>query len=760
MKKISILFVALFGSLYLTASELVLIHTGSMEKTKQAFSTNGLTVNYFSDHFIIGTAHSALPLDYQIIDGNPWNSQNEYFLIRFNPSEKDSYLESVKSVAEILYQSDDFLIVSVEKSRTAELYPSVHGGLVRISQNQAKLHEKPLNYRSGSLDSRDDIWTMIGQVDTARLRQLVQHLQDFGTRNAYKSGGILAQDWIFSKFDSLGLEVELHDFSMPQGPASDNVIATLTGTKYPDEFVVLGAHYDSYAGGSYEPGADDNATGTAGILEIARILSQYQFDRSIIFACWSGEEYGLYGSEAWADEAAQNGMNILGYFNIDMAGYLEPGSYIHTDVIGPASAGELKQFYKDVCAIYLPDFEVGNGALSGGDSDHTSFNNAGYQGIFPFEDSQNYSPYIHSTNDIIGPSVNNFEQHGVFVQATLASVVSMSDLLPSPENLTGIAGDGEVVLNWTALDSVDHYNIYRNGGIAPFATTSEINYTDLEVTNGDTYTYYITAVFMVSGEESGPSNVVTVVPMPPIAFPFYDDFETGAPYWSFESPWGLQSGIYHSSSFSMTESPAGNYGPNMDVSATLRSLDLNGATSAQISFWARYQLESDYDFMYLEVSTNGLDWDQLASYTGNQNTWTQFTYPLNNYLNKENVVIRFHFTSDVYVEAQGMFIDDIEIDVVGVGIGDNPEATPPVIRILPNPAEDFTVINLTLSDESTVLVTLTDATGREIIKIADERMNKGSHSRNIDLSGMNSGIYFIVVETSGRKYSRKLIVSR
>ena len=161
-------------------------------------------------------------------------------------------------------------------------------------------------------------------------------------------------------------------------------------------------------------------------------MSQYQFDRTIIFATWSGEEYGLYGSEAWANEAADNGMNILGYFNIDMAGYLMEGTEIHTDIIAPSSADELRQFYKDVCAIYLPDFQIFDGALSGGDSDHTSFNNDGYQGIFPFEDSQNYSPYIHTPNDIIGLSVNNFEQHATFVKAVIANVVTMSDELPCP----------------------------------------------------------------------------------------------------------------------------------------------------------------------------------------------------------------------------------------------------------------------------------------------------------------------------------------
>ena len=369
MKKISLLVVALVTGLFSMASQLVLIPTGSLEKTKQVFAQKDLTVHFYNDDFAIGTTNSSLAMNYTILDAEAWADNNIYYLLRYNPSERDAYLSSVQTVAKILYQEKDFLVISVQPENTQHLFPVVHGGMIRINRITAHLPAKILNYRAGTLNSRADIWALIGEVDTARLRQSVQHLQDFVTRNCYKSGGMAAQDWIYSKFDSLGLDVELHDFSMPQGPASDNVIATLTGTSYPDEYVVLGAHYDSYAGGNNEPGADDNATGTAGIIEIARILSQYQFDRTIIFACWSGEEYGLYGSEAWANEAAQNGMNILGYFNIDMAGYLEPGSYIHTDVIAPASAGELKQFYKDVCAIYLPNFPVENGALSGSTSE-------------------------------------------------------------------------------------------------------------------------------------------------------------------------------------------------------------------------------------------------------------------------------------------------------------------------------------------------------------------------------------------------------
>ena len=248
--------------------------------------------------------------------------------------------------------------------------------------------------------------------------------------------------------------------------------------------------------------------------------------------------------------------------------------------------------------------------------------------------------------------------------------------------------------------------------------------------------------------------------MPPIAFPFYDDFETGAPYWSFESPWGLQTGIYHSTSYSMTESPSGNYASDMDVSTTLRSLDLTGATSAQISFWTRYQMESGYDYMYLEVSADGSGWEQIATYTGNQNTWTNLTYSLNDYLNKENVTIRFHFTSDVYIEAQGMFIDDIEIDVVGVGIGENPAASQDVIRILPNPATDHTTISLFLANSGNAKLTLSDATGKKIREIAGGSMDAGMHNFQVELSALQNGIYFILLESNGKTTARKLVISR
>jgi hypothetical protein len=762
MKKLTLLSISLIFSLFTSAAQLFFLPTGSTEKTKDAFSRKELIIHFYNDDYVIGTADGQLPAGSILLDENAWTDPGKYyFILSFDPDVKANYIQTVARIADILYQGTDFLIVSADEQKASQLYPAIHGGMIRITQARAKFPAKSINYKTGSLSARDDIFAMIAQVNIDTLEQFVQHLQDYGTRNAYKAGGIAAQNWILAKFQSYGLNTVLHDFSMPGGAASDNVIATLTGTKYPDEFVVLGAHYDSYAGGSNEPGADDNATGAAGILEAARILSQYSFDRSIIFATWSGEEYGLYGSEAWASAAAGDEMNILGYFNIDMAGYLQSGDEIHTDIIAPSSANELRQFYKDVCAIYMPGFQVNDGTLSGGDSDHTSFNNNGFQGIFPFEDSQNYSPYIHTANDLIGPSVNNFEQQMTFVQAIIANVVSMADELKAPSNLVAMAGDSEVSLAWDALDSVDYYNIYRNGDPVPVATSVEAAYLDTDLVNGQLYTYYITAVFLNTGEESGPSNQVTAIPMPPISLPFYDDFETGAPYWIMEGTWGLQSGTYHSSSYALTESPGGDYTASMEISTTLRALNFTGATSAQISFWTLYSIENNYDYMHLEISTNGSDWDQIASFTGNQPAWVLKTYQLDNYINETNVIIRFRFTSDSYIEEDGMLIDDLEVMVNGVGIDDvmiSPLKTN--LQFLPNPARTDATINFWLENSGMTKIMLNDSKGMTVKTLVNSWEDAGTYSLELDLSELPAGVYFGTLENNGLKISRKLVISR
>jgi hypothetical protein len=113
-------------------------------------------------------------------------------------------------------------------------------------------------------------------------------------------------------FVELGYEVEQHRYE-----TGINVIATKRGDGRPDERVVVGAHYDHIAGCD---GADDNASGVAGLLEIARVLAGRTFDRTLVLACWDEEERGLLGSHAWVTRARAQGEEVAVYFNFDAIG--------------------------------------------------------------------------------------------------------------------------------------------------------------------------------------------------------------------------------------------------------------------------------------------------------------------------------------------------------------------------------------------------------------------------------------------------------
>jgi len=667
MKKNFLLFIFTCLTLFVFAGDLVKMDINDASRMKQYVDSKDVRVNYSCNEFFVATTSSQIVEDCKLLKKNAWGSGENYFVLWTNRDNKADYLAKIGPYIEILDQTDYYLIVQVRNENITKLFPSVHGGVVKINNSAIKMPVHKPGSLKAPLEIDPFITDLMAQTNATNIQNSVQHLQDYGTRNCLTTQSVEAQNWIKSQFESFGLPVTLQNFTVNGQNSSDNVIATLTGTKFPDQYVILGGHYDSYSYSGNAPGADDNATGTSSVIEIARILSQYTFDRTIIFIAFSGEEYGLYGSAAYATQAQSQGMNILGYFNTDMCGYLYPGDPIHTDMIAPASAGPLVQFYKDVVALYLPEFTVDDGQLSGGDSDHTSFNNHGYMGIFPFEDSQHYSPHIHTSNDLIGPSVNSFPMVNMFTKATIASVVTMANILPSPQHLIGVPADSKITLAWDTLTGMNYFRIYRNGEVTPYDSTTGYAFTDSLLTNGTTYSYYVTGIDSESGRETPKSNTVSLKPMVPMSLPFSDNFESGAPYWQFEDTWGVSTAAYYSPSHSISESPTGQYGDEKDISAYLGPFSLASCSDASVSFWTKYDFENNYDYMYLMVSTDNQNWTQLAQYTGTQAAWSQKTYSLSNYLGSQHVWLRYRFTSDNNTVRQGMYIDDFALNVTTTG---------------------------------------------------------------------------------------------
>ena len=314
-----------------------------------------------------------------------------------------------------------------------------------IGFSYAQLPYHLYNHTFPNITSQDPkVIEMLNQVTDNQIISDVEHLTSYINRRADAVHIYDVKDWLVSEYEKLNIDsVYQHTFAaIPYGdtvafPTAPNVLAYQIGKTKPNEFIVCGAHYDSYVRteGDYDPdtlvspGADDNASGIAGILTTARILSNYEFERTIIYACWNAEEFGLLGSAAFARDCRADSLDIVAYFNLDMTGYLNPGDNIHIHLLYTNCDSLLGKYVKDVSHTYLPGINIWQAWLPAGDTDYSSFNRNGYQAISPSEDVHNMSPYIHTIDDIIGLSVNSWEQSVVFTKLNLACVAHAAGLV-------------------------------------------------------------------------------------------------------------------------------------------------------------------------------------------------------------------------------------------------------------------------------------------------------------------------------------------
>ncbi|MBN2857364.1 MAG: T9SS type A sorting domain-containing protein [Candidatus Delongbacteria bacterium] len=141
----------------------------------------------------------------------------------------------------------------------------------------------------------------------------------------------------------------------------------------------------------------------------------------------------------------------------------------------------------------------------------------------------------------------------------------------------------------------------------------------------------------------------------------FEDFESGTDSWTLNGNWGLDEGNFMSGTHSLTESPGGNYTSDENSSAVWKdTIDLSVYDDAYISFWIKYDIEADFDYMFFEVSDdNGVNWTTKKTWTGIESEWSKETVSLLGYAGYSQVTFRFVFSSDQGLEADGMYIDDI-----------------------------------------------------------------------------------------------------
>jgi hypothetical protein len=237
--------------------------------------------------------------------------------------------------------------------------------------------------------------------------------------------------YAYEHFQSLGLVTSYQVWQGASGPRR-NVVAEQPGTDAACIYL-LTAHLDDTSANpnSRAPGADDNASGVAGVWAAADILSQHAFACTLRYVLFSGEEQGLLGSAAYARAAAARGDPIRGVLNLDMIGYNSPNSpaTVEMDIrTGPQGAEDqlLSDMLRNVIATYqlglIPLVYASNDA----GSDQFAFWQAGFPGVEIIEDWDDHSPYYHTTADRL--ATLNLPYFTAYVKAIVGTAAHLARL--------------------------------------------------------------------------------------------------------------------------------------------------------------------------------------------------------------------------------------------------------------------------------------------------------------------------------------------
>jgi len=283
----------------------------------------------------------------------------------------------------------------------------------------------------------DVVVSMLEQVDTTTFISYEQNLTSNGPRPTGSASCIAAAAYIYSQFQNFSLSTRYAHWNNG-GYSSDNVEATINGTnESSDDIYIICGHYDTVSAG---PGADDDTSGTVAVIMAALIMSQYQFEHTIKFVTFSGEEQGLLGSAVYAQQAKQAGWDIIGVLNCDMISYAVTTTDGSNLIVYENTASEwMYTFTNNVNTEYI-DFThltLHHGGSIWG-SDHNSFWDQGYDALFYFEYTE--TPYYHTSQDTMAHINASYAVKNMcLIFATLAELTgaSLKSNPPAAPSLTG-----------------------------------------------------------------------------------------------------------------------------------------------------------------------------------------------------------------------------------------------------------------------------------------------------------------------------------
>ena len=285
--------------------------------------------------------------------------------------------------------------------------------------------------------------SVLARESVARVYSYEKALFDFDSKHITKPGNRPASEYLFKTYGSFGYHPEFQRFEArgALGGNTANVIATLTGTSNPELVYVVSSHFDSVAAG---PGADDDTSGTAALLEAARVLADHPMPATIIFASFTGEESGLLGSREFVRRAVAGKMKIVGALNNDMIGWSNDQRMDNTIRYSNAGIRDIQHgaamlFTKLITydALYFKSTDAASYYDAYGDI-------VGGIGSYPVLSS----PHYHQATDLL-----EYENHQQITETSKTTVATLMRLASSPSRITGLKIDhvsgASAAVSWT-----------------------------------------------------------------------------------------------------------------------------------------------------------------------------------------------------------------------------------------------------------------------------------------------------------------------
>ena len=533
------------------------------------------------------------------------------------------------------------------------------------------------------------------------------------TRYYDSAGKNLVGDYLFEKLVDYGYTVEFDDF-IYNGTPCRNVVATKTGVTSPDEYVVLGGHYDSTSEqpAGLAPGAEDNGSGSSLVMEVARMAAALDFDRSVQFVLFDAEEVGLQGSQHFVDEAVAAGRTIVSAITADMVCFYDDDYGVIIE--GETPWESLMTVMEDSVADYTT-LSSRKDYNSWG-SDHVPFQQAGIPAFLAIDWDWGSYPYYHESTDNWANLAATAHIGNEITQACAATLAEVAGLHPMPSFRVSPSGSfdaegqsggpftpasknytvenaGEITIDYTVSKTRSWVALSTSGGtLAPGATDTVTVSLDpgADALPEGAHTDTVSFANMTDHDGDTLREVNLLVGVPVLQVEWNMDTDPG---WNAEGlwAWGVPTGgggQYGNPDPTSGATATNVYGYNLsgdyensltETHLTTTAIDCTGLTDVNVRFQRYLNVEApNYDHAYFRVSNDGTSWTTVWENSAELTdaAWTMVEYDISGVADGQPAVyLRWtQGATDGGWQYSGWNIDDVQIQALGC-----PGCAPPPI---------------------------------------------------------------------------------